>query len=337
MIKIIKNQALAAYTTMKVPAKAKYFTIIKDLQDLEEARLFAQEKSLPIFVLGGGSNTVFVQPFNGLVIKNELRGLSVIKKNSRSLLIEAAAGEPWMKLVRYSLEQGAYGLENLAFIYGTVGAAPIQNIGAYGVELKDFFESLEAIDLKTGRRKTFFGDDCHFAYRDSFFKRAGKGRYLIISLRLKLSSRPVFNLDYGGLKQELAGEEIDSKKIIEAVGRLRRSKIPEPGILPNCGSFFKNIQVPLKKADSLKKHFPDMPFFSSEKKSYQKIPAAWLIEACGFKGRDYGGVGMYEKQALIMVNRRQASGRRLLSLAERIKKAVKKRFGLDLQEEVNII
>jgi UDP-N-acetylmuramate dehydrogenase len=253
--------------------------------------------------------------------------------------VEALSGENWTKFVSYTVDNKFYGLENLFLIYGTVGAAPVQNIGAYGVELKDVFYELKAINLKTAKEKIFAFSDCRFGYRDSVFKNKLKGKYFIYSVTVKLARRPNFKLDYGSIDTALKNKGIKKPQaldVVKTIEEIRNSKLPNPHVLPNAGSFFKNPEISLKIFKQLVKKYPDMPSFlvSSTK---VKVPAGWLIEQVGLKGKKFGPVRMYEKQALILVNEGGANSKQVLALIKRVKTAVKKKFGLDLSEEVNII
>ncbi len=339
MIKIQKDINLAPYTTLRIGQTAEFFVAVKDLEDLKEAIAWRKENKKKIFILGGGSNILISKKINGLVIKNEIRGMEIIEKNTDYSLVEAMGGESWTKFVNFTINHGLYGLENLFLIYGTVGAAPIQNIGAYGVELKDVFYHLKAIDLKTGHEKIFSAADCLFRYRDSIFKNKLKGKYFIYSVTVKLKKRPDFKLGYGSLGAELSKKGIKEPRqrdIIGLITEIRNSKLPNPGTLPNAGSYFKNVEVGARKLKSMLKKYPDMPSFPGDNKKI-KIPSGWLIEKAGFKGRKFGAVSMYEKQALILVNHGGATAKDVLTLAEKVKKAVKKMFGVDLEEEVRVI
>ncbi|NCN22386.1 UDP-N-acetylmuramate dehydrogenase [Candidatus Falkowbacteria bacterium] len=340
MLKIFKKHDLAPYLTMKVGAKAEYFAVLKNKADFFEALDFAKKKSLPIFILGGGSNTVIVKNIKALVLKNKIEGKKIKKENSREIYLEVMSGESWMRLVNYSVSQGFYGLENLASIYGTVGAAPIQNIGAYGAEFSQVFDSLIAYDLKTGREKIFSAKECELGYRDSIFKRKAKGKYFIYSLVLKLKKKAKLNLSYGAIGEEMKKRGIknpEPKDVAQVVHQIRSSKLPNPAVLPNSGSFFKNPEIKNSVFLNLQKTYPEIPFFTSAKKGMIKIPAGWLIEKAGFKGKVFGPVGMYEWQALILVNYGGAKAWDIVKMIERVKKEVKKRFAIDLEAEVNII
>ncbi len=339
MLNIEKNKDLTPYTTLKIGAPAEFFAVIKSRVDLDEAILWAKRNKKVIWVLGGGSNVLISKKVKGLVLKNEIRGMEIKKESVSSAVVEAKSGESWTRFVGFTVENNLSGLENLFLIYGTVGAAPVQNIGAYGVELKDSFYSLTAIDLKTGREKIFKAADCRFGYRDSVFKNKLKGRYFIYSVALKLNKKPSLKLDYGSLREKLSERGIDnpsSRDVIAVITEIRNSKLPNPGVLPNAGSFFKNIETSMAAYKRLLKEYPAMPSFPVSA-TRVKIPSGWLIEAAGFKGKRFRSVGMYEKQALIFVNYGGATASQATALVKKIKSSIKKKFGLDLEEEVNVI
>lgn len=339
MLNIQKNIPLAPYTTFKIGAPAEFFAVIKNRAELEEAILWANKKKLAITILGGGSNVLITKKIKGLVLKNEIRGMEVVDRQPDYALVEGKSGESWTRFVNFTLDHGFYGLENLFLIYGTVGAAPVQNIGAYGVELKDVFYHLKAIDLKTGHEKIFAKKDCRFAYRNSIFKGKLKGKYFIYSITVKLSRQPDFKLDYGSIRQELLKKGIErpyASDVIRTISEIRNAKLPAPGLLPNAGSYFKNKEVSKAKFQELLKKYPSLPGFPAGRTKV-KIPSGWLIEAAGFKGKKLGPVWMYEKQALILVHNGRADAKQVLMLVRKVKAAVKKKFGVDLEEEVNII
>jgi UDP-N-acetylmuramate dehydrogenase len=339
MLKIIKNHPLGQYTTIKAGAMAAYFAVVKNKEDLRAALEFSKKNKQPITVLGGGSNILFSQRIAGLVLKNEIKGIKIIEKNSERVLIEGLSGESWSKFVAFTVDHKFYGLENLFLIYGTVGAAPVQNIGAYGVEFKDSFHHLLAFDLKTGQEKIFSAADCRFGYRDSIFKNKFRGRYFIYSVVVSLALKPNFQLAYGSIKEKLAEKgvkKITIREISKVIGEIRNSKLPNPHVLPNSGSFFKNPEIVKAKFKKLQKQYPEIPSFPGSGNKI-KIPAGWLIEQVGLKGKKFGPVRMYEKQALILVNEGGASAKQVLNLMNKVKAAVKKKFDLDLSEEVNII
>ena len=339
MFEIVKNRALAPQTTFKIGPAAEFFAVIKSRANLLAAISWAKKNKQPIFVLGHGSNVLISRKIKGLVLKNEIRGLAVLEKKDDYALVEAKSGESWTRFVDFAVGRGLYGLENLFLIYGTVGAAPVQNIGAYGVELKDVFYHLKAIDLKTGHEKIFSRRDCRFGYRDSVFKGRLRGRYFIYALTVKLKRRPDFNLSYGPLRDKLAKANVKAptaRDIIRAITEIRNSKLPNPALLPNAGSFFKNATVGRTQFWRLRRKYPDLPSWPAGEGKI-KIPAAWLIEAAGFKGKRFGPVSMYKKQALVLVNHGRAEAKHVLALAKKVKAAVKKKFAIDLEEEVNVI
>ena len=340
MLNIKKQINLKPYTTLKIGSKAAYFCVVSQEEELFEAIAFAKDKKIPIMILGGGSNVLMTKPFPGLVIKNELKGVSVVKETEASAWVEARSGEWWSALVYFAVERGWGGAENLYYVPGTVGAAPIQNIGAYGVELKDVFYSLRAIDLKTGREKIFKINDCAFGYRDSVFKNRFKGKYFVAGVTIKLSKQPRLHLDYGNIRDELERLGIKKPSIIELadiIRKIRDSKLPNPAVLPNAGSFFKNPEISAAAFKKIQKSFPDMKSFPGSKPNSIKIPAAWLIEQAGFKGKRFGPVGMYEKQALILVNYGGATAKQAVAQVKRVQDGVYKKFGLKIEPEVNII
>lgn len=339
MLKIEKNKDLANLTTLKIGAPAEFFAVIKSRDDLAEAIVWAKKNKKKIWILGGGSNVLISGRVKGLILKNEIRGMAIKKESASSAIVEAKSGENWIRFVKFTVDNGLSGLENLFLIYGTVGAAPVQNIGAYGVELKDVFYSLAAIDLKTGKERIFKSDACRFGYRDSIFKNKLKGHYFIYSVSVKLSKKPSLKLDYGSLRETLAAKGIKKptpSDVVSTITEIRNSKLPNPGVLPNAGSFFKNVETSFAVYKKLIKKYPGMPSYTVSA-ARVKIPTAWLIEQTGFKGKRFGLVGMHDKQALIMINYGGASANQAGVLIRKIKAAVKKKFGLALEMEVNII
>jgi len=339
MLNIEKNIILAQYTSLKIGQAAEFFAVVKSLDDLKEAILWAKKNKKALYILGGGSNLLISKKIKGLVLKNEIRGMKIVNDKAKYSLVEGMSGESWTKFVNFTIDNNLYGLENLFLIYGTVGAAPIQNIGAYGVELKDSFYSLLAVNLKTGETKKFSPDDCKFGYRDSIFKNKLKGKYFIYSVTVKLSKQGNLKLDYGSIRDEITKKKISHptlRDVAQVITEIRNNKLPNPGVLPNAGSFFKNAEISSAKFKDLIKKYPDVPYFPVSSKII-KIPAGWLIEKSGFKGKQVGPVSMYDKQALILVNHGGAKANHVLSLVKKVKSAVKKKFGIDIQEEVNVI
>jgi UDP-N-acetylmuramate dehydrogenase len=291
-----------------------------------------------LLVLGGGSNILFTQDFTGTVLHNQIQGLEIVEQQADYALVQAGGGVVWHELVLFTIDQGLGGIENLSLIPGTVGAAPLQNIGAYGVELKDVFHSLEAVDIQSGALKTFLAADCQFGYRESVFKKALKGRYIVTHVTLKLSKKPVFNTSYGAIKETLAAmqvSEITGKALSEAVCSIRRSKLPDPAVIGNAGSFFKNPELSPAAFADLKARFPDVPSYPAPHNQV-KVPAGWLIERAGWKGRKFDNYGVHKDQALVLVNYGGAQGNQIKALAYEIIASVQDTFGITLSPEVNI-
>lgn len=327
--------SLKSYNTFGVDA---YTDQLVHIRSTEQMVTLLQTGAKPDLILGGGSNILFSGEPLSLVVKNDISGKKVIRENEKEALIEVGGGENWHQLVLWALDKNLGGLENLSLIPGTVGAAPIQNIGAYGAELKDVFHSLDAVDMAEHNIKTFAKKDCDFGYRNSLFKRR-KGRYFIGKVRLALSKQPVLNLSYGAIAKTLAEKGIDEpgiRDVSRAVIDIRSSKLPDPAQTGNAGSFFKNPVVEKPCFLKLKEKWDDLVFYALDDGRY-KIPAGWLIEKSGFKGRREGPVGSYNKQALVIVNYGGATGRDVLAWAERIEKTVKEKFGIQLEKEVNVI
>ncbi|MDQ3072564.1 MAG: UDP-N-acetylmuramate dehydrogenase [Bacteroidota bacterium] len=331
--------SLAPYNTFGINISAAHFIEVTSkahvLALCADKRLSAMSR----LVLGGGSNILFTQDFDGLVVLNRLKGLEIISETDEFAIIRAGSGEVWHELVKYSLDKGLNGIENLSLIPGTVGAAPIQNIGAYGVELKEVFHSLEAIDLQSCSPISFVAADCRFGYRDSIFKREGKGRYFITSVSLKLSKVPKLDLSYGAIVKTLSEMGIsspDASAVSEAVCRIRRSKLPDPAVLGNAGSFFKNPEIPAAQYQMLKEINTAIPGYAVEGGNI-KVPAGWLIEQCGWKGKKVGNTGAHKDQALVLVNYGNASGNEVAALSAEIRRSVLQKFGIPIEPEVNIL
>ncbi len=338
-IEIKKNVDLSYFSTFKIGGPASFFVEVKSQDQLIEALSWAKEKKQKIFILGGGSNILFSdQGFSGLVIKNEIKGIEVIDKDNEHTIVRAYSGEIWSKLVNFAVEKNLYGLENTFYIPGSVGASAIQNIGAYGAEMKDCFHLLKAINLESLEEKVFNLDDCEFSYRNSVFKNELKDKYFILYIEFRLKNKASLNLSYPDIQRVLKEKEISHpslKELTKIIREIRDSKIPNPSVLANAGSFFKNTVVDLDSLKKLKKKFPDIKYFREKDKA--KIPTAWLIDQCGLKGFRYKGVGVYEKQALIIVNYGQGSQEDILFLVDTIKKKVKDKFDIDLEPEVRIL
>lgn len=326
---------LSACNTLALPARATSYARIVEAAQLATPEFAAQRR----FILGGGSNLVLTGDFEGLVLHMAIPGRRLLSEDADAWYIEAGAGENWHDFVQWTLAQGWPGLENLSLIPGTVGAAPIQNIGAYGAELKDTFESLEAIDMNTGEERIFHNADCRFGYRQSVFKNEGKGKHFIYSITLKLSKQPIINTQYGDIRNILEEKGITKptiQDVSDAVIRIRSSKLPDPAEIGNAGSFFKNPEVSVEKAESLHAYYPDMPVYA-QPNGMVKIPAAWLIEQCGWKGKQVGHTGNHVRQALVIVNYGNASGHEIWQHAQNVLLSVKEKFGILLEPEVNVV
>jgi UDP-N-acetylmuramate dehydrogenase len=333
------NFSLHPFNTFHLESIARYFTEVNSFETINGLISSGKLSENPFLLLGGGSNLLFTGNFKGIVIHINNKGIEIVNRTEDSVFIKASAGENWHEFVTYCVSQGFGGLENLSLIPGNVGSCPIQNIGAYGVEVKDSFHSLEAIDLQTGEMKVFNREDCHFGYRDSIFKNELKGKVAIWSVTFELKSNPVLHIEYGAIKQELAAMGIENPGIADvscAVCNIRRHKLPDPKLLGNAGSFFKNPSVDQKFAEKLLEAFPKMVSYPLADGNV-KLAAGWLIEQCGWKGFREGDAGVHESQALVLVNYGNATGSNILTLAHRIQNSVYERFGVKLEMEVNVI
>lgn len=335
---IKKDYSLKHLNTFGIDVKSKLYAEVFSPEEIHE--LFKQPgiKLMEKFILGGGSNILFTNDFPGLVIKISISGIKIIKEENDYVEVEAGAGVIWNDLVKFCIENNFGGIENLSLIPGTVGAAPIQNIGAYGQELKDAFISLRGISINEVSEKDFKKEDCKFGYRDSVFKNKFKDKFIITFVKLRLKKNPSVNLSYKSVYEEVVRLGLNNPTIKDVSGiiiKIRKSKLPDPVNIGNAGSFFKNPEVDNEKYKELKKLFDNMPGHAIEDKV--KIPAAWLIENCGWKGRRLGNAGVHEKQPLVIVNYGNASGKEILKLSSQIKNSVFDKFGIKLNEEVNVI
>lgn len=328
---------LKPYNSFGLSVSARYFTRVESLEQLREAVALCREKSLPMLLLGGGSNVLLREDFPGLVIQIALKGISQELSADGRVRVAAASGEHWHGFVAHCLANGLHGLENLALIPGCVGAAPMQNIGAYGVEVKDFITEVQVLDIATGAIETMSNEQCAFGYRDSVFKGAMKGQKIVLRVSFALQRSAVANLSYGALAQVLAekGATASAQDVFDAVCAIRREKLPDPSVLGNAGSFFKNPVLGAQQFAQLLKENPALPSFPAPGAAGErKLPAAWLIEQAGWKGKSVGGAAVYEKQALVIVNRGQATAQDVTSLAMQIIDSVQARFGVRLEPEV---
>lgn len=337
---MLENFSLKPYNTFGVDINAKYFIEVQTIEELKDAVTYSKNHSLQVLFLGGGSNILFTKDFDGLAIKLSLKGIEEKDLNENEILVTAKAGENWHEFVMYTLEKNYGGLENLSLIPGNVGTSPMQNIGAYGTEIKDIFVSCSVLDLKDLELKTFSLEQCHFGYRDSIFKQEGKGRYVILEVSFKLTKKdhPI-KTEYGAIKTELENSAITHPTIQDvsrAVINIRQSKLPDPKETGNAGSFFKNPTIPLAQFEDLKLRFENIPGYPNG--NFVKVPAGWLIEQCGWKGKQIGNVASHKLQALVIVNMTgNASGKEIFDFSTAIISSVQEKFGIKLEREVNII
>ena len=335
---IRENISLKEYNTFGIDAKARFFIEINGLAQLQ--KVLELEAYPEKFILSGGSNMLLTKDIEALVLHINLKGITITEENDDEVIIKVMAGENWHELVLWSLENGYGGLENLSLIPGNTGTAPIQNIGAYGVELKDMFVHCTAMEIASGELVAFDKEACKFGYRDSIFKNEAKGKYIITSVSLKLTKQNhSLNTGYGAIEGELENQGIiypTVRDVSNAIIAIRQSKLPDPKEIGNSGSFFKNSIISKKTFEKFQKKHPEAPFYKVSDELY-KIPAGWLIEQCGFKGKRIGETGVHEKQALVLVNYGNATGKEVLTLAEQIQKEVKDKFNISIQPEVNII
>jgi len=329
--------SLKSYNTFGIDVKAKEFVSIGSIDELKNT--LQKYQNTDIFILGGGSNMLLTKDIEKPVVQINIKGIRIVSQYENYVLIEAMAGENWHQFVLWTIANNFGGIENLSLIPGNVGAAPIQNIGAYGVELKDVFHSCNALNIKTLEIKTFTKEECRFGYRESIFKQSEKGKYIIVSVQLKLTrSNHKIRTSYGAIQSELNKKNNINPTISDvskAVISIRKSKLPDPREIGNSGSFFKNPIVAKTIFEKIQKQFPEIPFYIVSEKEI-KLPAAWLIEHCGFKGKRFGDAGIHPKQALVLVNYGNASGTEIYDLAKNIQESVFKKFGIKIEIEVNV-
>lgn len=336
---IQENISLRAYNTFGVDAKARFFREITTAADLREILSDRRWQSLPKLVLGEGSNILLTQDFPGLVLKMRIQGIVKTREDDDHVWLTVGAGENWHGFVLYCLAHQYAGVENLSLIPGTVGAAPMQNIGAYGVEINRVFDSLTAIRISDGREQIFHHADCHFGYRESVFKNQLKNQYIIASVTLRLNKKPQFHVEYGAIQQVLSENphaELSIKVISDAVIKIRTQKLPDPKVIGNAGSFFKNPVISAESFKQIQALHPEIPHYPAHD-GYFKIPAAWLIEQCHWKGHRHGDVGVHQHHALVLVNYGNGSGHEIQQLAKDIQASVKEKFSIEILPEVNII
>lgn len=339
--------SLKNLNTLGIDVQARYFVEARKREDLFTLLNYRKMVFLPVKIMGGGSNILFTGDFNGLLVHVNTRGIEITDADDRSVRLMVQAGEPWDNLVKFSVDQGWKGLEKLSLIPGTAGAAPIQNIGAYGCEVKETIESVEFVDIREGTRHLLRNEECRFGYRDSIFKHELRDRIIITGVNFRLlrenpdkGGEPVNEITYRDLREELSAAGVGVapvSQIRDAVIAIRRRKLPDPSVLGNAGSFFKNPVIPMVKAMVMKQQYPELPVFRESDDHMAKVPAAWLIDQCGWKGFREGDAGVHQHQPLVLVNYGMASGMEILRLLRKIRDSVFERFGILLETEVSVI
>lgn len=333
-MKIQHNISLKPYNTFGIDVSAKSFSPFSNTNELQE--LIEADKNR--LILGGGSNILLLENFSGLVLKNEIRGIELVREDEEHIYLQSGAGENWHQFVLYCIKNNYAGVENLSLIPGNVGASPMQNIGAYGVEIKDVFHELKAFHIDDKKIVSFSNKECEFGYRESVFKNKYKGQFVILDVTFRLNKVPVFHTSYGAISEELnkMNAPVSIQSISQAVINIRSSKLPDPKQIGNAGSFFKNPTIPAQKFDELKQRFPGIPGYAQAGGDV-KLAAGWLIEQCGWKGYRDGDAGCHAKQALVLVNYGNASGNEIYNLSEEIRLSVQEKFNVEIEREVNII
>ena len=337
-MEVLSNYNLKNLNTFGVSCVATYFVECNNLETLSsiiKSTIFKENKHL---IIGGGSNLLFTQNFDGLVIKNSIEGIEIFEENDTEITLKVGAGEEWNSLVNYCVNHNYGGIENLSLIPGCVGAAPIQNIGAYGVEISNVLYKVEGIDIDNNTLKTLTKETCKLGYRDSIFKNELKGKFIITSIYIKLQKNPTINVSYGDVAKKLShipNSKISIKDVSESICSIRTEKLPNPKEFGNAGSFFKNVVVSKPFFYNLQVQYPTIPNYIVE--NGVKIPTAWLIEQCGFKGLQIGNVGCYKNQPLVIVNYGNASGKEIFNYSTKIIDAVNQKFGITLEREVNVV
>lgn len=337
-MKELYNCSLLPYNTFGMDVKASRFVeyaSVEELRGLWNAEREAVARALHI---GGGSNLLFTSDYEGLILHSAIKGYTVVKETEEEVEVRVGAGEVWDDFVAYTVANGWYGAENLSLIPGEVGASAVQNIGAYGVEAKDLIVSVDTFGLETGEERRFMREECRYAYRESVFKQELKGKYAVTFVTYRLKKHPVFHLEYGNIRAELEkqGCQVDLENVRRIIIAIRQAKLPDPKVLGNAGSFFMNPVVPKMQFEALLAQYPDMPHYPVDE-AHVKIPAGWMIDRCGWKGKRVGHAGVHEKQALVLVNCGGATGKEVMHLAEEIVASVRERFGVTIRPEVNYI
>jgi UDP-N-acetylmuramate dehydrogenase len=332
-----KNVDLKPYNTFGISVKANYFAAFQDVSSLGALLHDNSEKNITI--LGGGSNVLFTKNYDGLILRNEIKGTEIVKEEDNFVYVKSGAGENWHEFVLYCIDNNLGGIENLSLIPGSVGASPMQNIGAYGVEIKDVFYELEAFNIETGEVETFSHPECEFGYRESVFKKALKGKYVITSVTFRLTKNHKLNTSYGAINSELEAKGIKNptiKEVSDSVIAIRQSKLPDPKQIGNAGSFFKNPVVDKNILAKIQEKYPEVPSYPIDD-NHVKLPAGWLIDTAGWKGKRIADYGVHSKQALVLVNYNDATGMEIYALSQEILDDIQNKFGVLLEREVNIV
>lgn len=337
-MKDFTNYSLLPYNTFGMDVKAARFVEYESVDELQGFLTGRQEKDAPLLHVGRGSNLLFVSDYSGTVLHSGIKGIQVVQETEEFVDLRVGAGEVWDNLVDYTVQKGWYGAENLSLIPGEVGASAVQNIGAYGVEAKDLILAVETVAVETGELRVFTNEECHYAYRESIFKKELKGKYIVTYVTYRLQKKPVYHLDYGNIRSELQkeGGELSLAGLRQIIIHIREAKLPDPEKIGNAGSFFMNPIVPVQQFEELLKMYPEMPHYKVDE-TRVKIPAGWMIDRCGWKGKHLGRAGVHDKQALVLVNLGGATGAEVVRLAEAIVRSVKEKFGITICPEVNFI
>lgn len=338
-MQVQSNVSLRDLNTFGLDADARFFINVRSVEELTAILRDPEWKNFPKFILGGGSNILLTKDIDALVIHPDIKGIAIAEENEETVVLEVGAGEVWHDFVMHCVDKGYGGVENLSLIPGTVGAAPMQNIGAYGVEIRSVIVSVEAVDIETGEKRVFSNAECEFGYRESVFKKALKNKYVITGAIFRLSKQPVLNAAYGDVQktlQEMGAENPTIRDISAAIMRIRRSKLPDPAEIGNAGSFFKNPEIPVAQFAALRETHPEVPGYPVDAETV-KVPAGWLIEKAGWKGYREGAIGVHARQALVLVNYGGGTGAEIKVLSEKIQASVAEKFGIRLNAEVNFI
>ena len=332
------NYPLLAHNTFGMDVEASVFVEYESVTELKEILLHQLCPEGKWLHIGGGSNLLFTGDFDGMILHSAIKGFEVVSENEDEVLVRAGAGEVWDDFVAFTVEKGWYGAENLSLIPGEVGASAVQNIGAYGVEAKDLIVKVDTLEVETGKERVFENEACGYAYRESVFKHALKGKYIVTHVTYRLFKKPSYRLDYGNVRAELEkrGCELTLENVRQTIIDIRESKLPDPKVQGNAGSFFMNPIVPRPLFEELQGKYPSMPFYEVDAERV-KIPAAWMIDQCGWKGKQLGHAGVHSKQALVLVNCGEATGQEIIALSEEIQRSVLDKFGVRISPEVNFI